>query len=366
MRIGLISADFAPNVGGVAAHVVELGTTLSKLGHDVHVITLPLGGARERISSWRGMTVHRPHIPKAKPFYSWLLHRWIVKFLNQNKLDILHVHGLRPLEATHNLPVPVIFTNHTSGFLKRIQKGSSERNRMGNRLSHVSHILAPSEELCEASRKAGYNGPITFIPNGVDADRFSPGIGKLRSRLNIPNTHIIVLLARRLVEKNGVVVFAEATAQLHDLPITLLFAGTGPEQSRVESILRKNGLFARAIFLGNIDNSEMPMVYNSADISVLPSFMEATSITGLESMACGLPLVGTCVGGIPDLIDDEKTGLLIEPRNPEILGNAIKRLAMDAELRKALGNNARRCAEEKFSWDKIAGDTVSIYRQHGQ
>ncbi|MET0082767.1 MAG: glycosyltransferase family 4 protein [Sedimenticola sp.] len=363
MRIGLISADFAPNVGGVAAHVVELGKALAKAGHEVHVITLPLGDMREKQARWEGMQVHRPRIPKGKPFYSWLLARWLKRFLAETPLDILHVHGLRPLEATRGLKIPVLFTNHTSGFLRRIEKGEGELREMAARLKHICHVLAPSEQLCDATRLTGYKGPVSFIPNGVDTDRFQPSPSGLRDKWSITQDEVVILLARRLVDKNGVVIFAEATAALKGLPVRIVFAGDGPEREKVASIIEKHGMTDKAIFLGNVPNPDMPDIYNAADISVLPSFMEATSITGLESMACGLPLVGTEVGGIPVLIDEGTTGFLVPPGNPQRLGEQMHTLAQDASLRQSMGSRSREKAVTEFSWKNIAARTAEIYNE---
>lgn len=361
MRIGLVTADFVPNVGGVAAHVVELGRALVKAGHSVDVITLPLGEERLRKSELDGMTVHRPPIPKGKPFYSWILSRWLRSFLAASPLDVLHVHGLRPLEATRDLPVPIVFTNHTSGFLKRVEKGKLEQQRVAWRLKHISHVLAPSDELVEATKTVGYSGPVHFIPNGVDTDRFCPGVAKHRDWWGVAPDEVAVLLARRLVEKNGVAIFADAVTRLKSTNCQIIFAGDGPERSRVERILKEGGRFDRSVFLENVPNTEMPDIYRSADISVLPSLMEATSITGLESMACGLPLVGTRVGGIPTLIKDGLTGLLVEPRNPGQLAEAIDRLIVDSADRYVMGNHARERAIAEFSWERIAEQTVNTY-----
>ncbi len=205
----------------------------------------------------------------------------------------------------------------------KIEKGQSERNRLARQLAHISHVLAPSQELCDATALVGYQGPIDFIPNGVDTDRFAPGKSPIREELGISEEEVIILLARRLVEKNGVTVFAEAVAALKELPVRLLFAGDGDERNKVEQILRDNGMFDQSIFLGGVPNPQMPDIYRAADISVLPSFMEATSITGLESMACGIPLVGTTVGGIPTLINDKETGLLVPPGDPTTLGETL-------------------------------------------
>ena len=364
VRITLVSADFAPNVGGVAAHVVELGRALAAAGQQVQVVTLPLGAAREFHCEWQGMQVWRPRLPRAEPFYHFLLRRWLKGWLPRYPQDVLHVHGMRPLLATRGLGLPVIFTNHTSGYLQRVAKGGRELGKIARRLAHVSEVLAPSQELCDATRAAGYRGPVRFIPNGVDVDAFSPGESVLRARWGIGQDEAVVLLARRLVEKNGVVVFAEAATQLKDLPVRFVLAGDGPERAKVERILAQGGVLDRSILLGNVPNEQMLDVYRAADLSVLPSFMEATSITGLESMACGLPLVGTRVGGIPVLIEDGASGTLVEPGDPAALAAAIRELVLQPALRRRMGERARELAERRFSWRGIALQTLDVYRAH--
>lgn len=361
MRIGLVSVDFLPNIGGVAAHVAELGKSLARLGHETHIITIPIGAARQPISRWEGMTIHRPFIINRKPLFSWMMNRWLRTFLRKTPLDVLHVHGLRPLEATRGLPLPVIFTNHTSGFLKRIQKGPAEYRKLMRRMGHIVQVFAPSQELVEATRQIGYSGPVQFISNGVDTQRFCPGPGHQRAAWGVQNDQVAVLLARRLVEKNGVTVFAEAVTKLAHRHVRIIFAGDGAERSRVEQILKRGQMLDSSVMLGSVPNDHMPDVYRSADISVLPSFMEATSITGLESMACGLPLVGTRVGGIPTLVDEGKTGLLVEPGAPDKLASALDQLIGDPRRRGQMGQQARERAVQHFSWDSIAAETAAAY-----
>lgn len=361
MRIGLVAADFWPNVGGVAAHVVELGKALAAQGHEVHVLTRPIADERAAQSELFGMQVHRPSLVQLRPFSNLLLNRWLKSFLKRQPLDVLHVHGLRPLPATRRLPIPVVFTNHTSGFLQRMERGPAARQRVARWLDHVSEVLAPSEELAAATRRLNIDSPVQYIPNGVDVSRFQPGASALRESLNISPDEIVVLLARRLVEKNGVCVFAEAVARFVRPGVRVLFAGDGDERSKVEQILKTSNCFDSAIFLGNVPNSQMPDIYRAADISVLPSFLEATSITGLESMATGLPLVGTRVGGIPALIDHERTGLLVERGSPVELAGAIRRLIANAGLRASFGEAARLRAAAEFSWDSIASRTADCY-----
>jgi glycosyltransferase involved in cell wall biosynthesis len=361
MNICLVAADFYPNIGGIAAHVVELGKSLVAAGHNVFVVTRPIGQCSEPAETWQGMQVYRVDIPRQRPFYNLLLKPWLRKFAKRHKIDVTHIHGMRPLEASRGLPCPVIFTNHTSGFLKRLDAPASEYLQVGKRLTHLAHVIAPSEQLCEATRTVGYTGPVTFIPNGVDAERFHPLVPAQHS--DRENEAITVLLARRLVAKNGVLIFAEAMAKLADLDIRIVIAGDGELRSRVLDILENAGLKDKTEFLGIVDNEDMPEIYQSADISVLPSFMEATSITGLESMASGLPLVGTNVGGIPGIIEDNVTGLLVPPGEPDSLAQAIKKLVENSALRQTMGKAARTRVETEFTWQGIAQRTLDIYHQ---
>ena len=363
LRIALVSADFAPNVGGVAAHVVELGRALVALGHEVHVVTRPLGGMRDFHAECRGMQVWRPRLPRAEPFYGWLLNRWLRGWLRRYPQDLLHVHGMRPLRASRGLGLPVVFTNHTSGYLQRIGRGGRELAKIRRCLAHVGLVLAPSEELCEATRAAGYEGPVRYIPNGVDVQTFTPGFSDLRAGWSVGADETVVLLARRLVEKNGVVVFAEAATRLRGEPVRFVFAGDGPERERVEQILEQGGVKRQSILLGSVPNRLMVNVYRAADLSVLPSFKEATSITGLESMACGLPLVGTRVGGIPDLFEEGETGLLVPPGDPQAIADALRELITDPARRRAMGECARARAEAHFAWERIAGRTLEAYAE---
>jgi glycosyltransferase involved in cell wall biosynthesis len=363
MRIGLVTADFWPNVGGVAAHVVELGRALVQQGHVVHVLTRPLREARLPRSTYEGMHVHRPPLTQLRPLSSWALHRWLREFLRREPLDLLHVHGLRPMRAVRRLPCPIVFTNHTSGFLRRMERGRFARRRVARMLAPAQLVLAPSEELATSTRTLGLNVPVHYIPNGVNPDRFSPIGSSMRERLGIAQNATVVLLARRLVAKNGVCVFAQAVPQFLRPGVRVLFAGDGPERAEVENILEEAGCRGAALFLGDVPNVEMPTVYRAANISVLPSFLEATSITGLESMATALPLVGTRVGGIPALIDHEQTGLLVDPGSPGQLAAAVNRLLDAPELRRSYGAAGRAKIEREFAWEVIARRTAACYEQ---
>ncbi|ERS10864.1 glycosyltransferase family 4 protein [Marinobacter sp. EN3] len=362
MKIAMLTNEFPPSIGGVQTHVFELSKALVDLGHEVHVLTRWKDRSTPRQETLNGMHVHRIPLAKSHWIYDWQLSRYLKKLNTEGKLDILHVHGMRPLRACSNLDIPVIFTNHTSSFLKRVKQHQSQLDKMAAELSVANLILAPSEELAEATRKCGYKGPVKFIANGVDTKIFAPSPSNLRERLNIPHDSFVVALARRLYEKNGVLYLADAIAQLNHPRLHLVVAGAGTDQEAFERIIRNAGVEDRVHMLGGVPNHEMPEIYRGCDVSVLPSLMEATSIAGLEAMACGLPLIGTNVGGIPAILRHRDNGLLVEPKSPEQLANALQELINAPSTCSQMGHRSRERTIEEFSWTAIGGETITHYK----
>jgi len=365
VRVLLACMDFPPNVGGIAAHVYELGRALVRLGHDVRVASFRIPADTAAQEDMDGMDVRR-----AAPGPRWLWRRNLRRLLKASVADfhpdVIHVHGLRPLTPSRGLGVPVVFTNHTSGFLTRMTQGPLWRRRLGGMLAHVALTIAPSHELEEASIRAGVPCARTrYIPNGVDAARFTPDVdgAPVRRELGIASDALVVLAARRMVPKNGVRYLAAAAKGFVRDDVTLVLVGDGEERPLVERILADDGVRDRVILAGSRANPEMPGFYAASDVVVLPSLQEATSIAGLEAMATGRPLVGTRVGGIPELIEDGRTGVLVPPTDPEALAAGVRRLLDDADFRKKAGDTARRQVLERFSWDVVAAQTVDAYKE---
>jgi len=361
IRVLFVTSEFPPDVGGIASHVAELAKALLSEVPCIQVVrprsvwtALPDSGGTD-------YPVHRPGLIMAEPFYQSLLHQWLLRKLRREPADIVHVHGVRPLGATRGLPAMTVFTNHSSGFLARLHASPGRKRRTAQLLEHVDSLIGPSDELVDAARAFGYRGTATMISNGVDAGRFHPGGSPLRKTWGIGEDEVIILLARRLAEKNGVTDFARAVRLLDPKSCRIVVAGDGPERSKMMAILGEGNLFDRVLLLGAVPNVDMPPVYRAADISVLPSLAEATSISGLEAMATGLPLVGTRVGGIPAIIADGETGLLVAPRQPEEMAAALRRLMADQAMRERLGAAARKRVELEFSWPAIARQTLSVY-----
>jgi glycosyltransferase involved in cell wall biosynthesis len=357
----LVTSEFPPDVGGIGSHVAELARGLSSRVESVAVVHPQSLFSRSSEVRTRDYDFHAPKFIKGEPFYQWMLHGWLSREISRSRANLVHVHGVRPLAATRGLSIPTVFTNHSSGFLARLNASESRKRRTAQLLKHVSYVIAPSDELVSAARTFGYSGPAAMIPNGVDIQRFHAGGSSLRQKLGIGADAVVVLLARRLVEKNGVIWFARAVAQLRSKDFRVIVAGDGPERDAMTAILNDAGVSDRVVMLGAVQNTEMPDIYRAADISVLPSLAEATSIAGLEAMATSLPLVGTDVGGIPTILADGETGLLVPPRTPDAMAAALDKLIGNRELRMRLGKAAREKVERQFSWPTIVDRTIDVY-----
>lgn len=361
-RVLLVTSEFPPDIGGIGSHVHELAEGLARRLSEVWVVHPQGLGSASGPGDYDPFSVLRPRLIKGEPFYGLMLHRWLARRLASDPFDIVHVHGMRPLGATRRLPVPTIFTNHSSGFLARLKASHARRERTSALLQHVRYLIGPSNELVEAARTLGYRGLAAMIPNGVDPKRFSPGPSPVRASLGIGADEVVVLLARRLVEKNGVTWFAKALAPLKSLDFRVVIAGDGDERERMHEILGENGMLERTMFLGAIPNVDMPGLFRAADLSILPSLAEATSIAGLEAMASGLPLIGTRVGGIPTILDDGVTGLLVPPRDADAMAQALRALIADGDMRRRMGAAARAKVEREFTWDVVVDQTIAVYR----
>ena len=152
-------------------------------------------------------------------------------------------------------------------------------------------------------------------------------------------------------------------------PATFLFVGNRPPadqddyEREIHARLDALGQRITVVRAGLVPNAQMQLLYPRCALCVLPSLMEATSITGLEAMASGLPLVGTRVGGIPELIDEGTTGLLCDRERPEQLAACLAELLAAPDRCAAMGRAARDRAQSQFPWPVIAARFVKVYQQ---
>lgn len=374
MKILTASPDYLPNVGGVAAHVHQLTQALARAGHEVAVVKSDWGRGPDEVKAVGPVEAHyiycgTPRIPKLSV---WLRARKAARYMRglhrERRFDVLHWHHfyMGCLETRSCCKdIPRVFTNHSSMFLDAYY--ARELRKLRFYLGHADWIIAPSHELVEASHFLLGPERCSYIPNAVDPEQFSPALAsaEVRRRFGIPENAPLVVTARRLVPKCGVIYLAQAAERiLSEAPQTrILIVGDGPERPGVEAEIDKPACRGKVVLAGSLPNTEMPAILASSDVAALPSLLEATSIFGLEAMACECAIVGTRVGGIPEIVDEGRTGLLIPPREPAAMAEAVVSLVRDPGRLEAFKKAGRQRVLDHFTWDRVAEQTAEVYER---
>ena len=239
------------------------------------------------------------------------------------------------------------------------------RAGLGNRLSAASFSLrlrAPHDAyfvVCEALaaelRGRGVDGEIYDVKTAVDTDRFAPeptdsdAVARFRDRhaAAVGESDLTLGFVGGLHDYKGVFDLADAMADCA-ADAALLVAGDGPAREELAARLGD-----RATVLGAVPYEDIPAVYHAMDAFVLPSHTEGLPRVVLEAQATATPVVATRVGGVPEVIDDGETGLLVDPHDPAGLADAIDRLCEQPALQTELGEAGRAAVEQSYAWDAL-------------
>ncbi|MEW6609999.1 MAG: glycosyltransferase family 4 protein [Patescibacteria group bacterium] len=236
--------------------------------------------------------------------------------------------------------------------------------------THANAIQAISNYLAVRAKQYGAKGEIRVIPNGVDNVFFEQVNDeermKLRQDLGLGEHQVGIITASRLVHKNGIDTLIEGFNlwQKGGWDGMLLILGRGPGEAMLKGMAQTYGISAMVKFMGEIPYTELPGYYHAADVFVRPSRSEGLGNAFLEAMACGIPVIGTSVGGIPDFLVHEHTGLFVQPGDPEALAKSFARLCSDTDLSQHLVQDAHRLVREKYSWDSVALSMGELFKKY--
>jgi glycosyltransferase involved in cell wall biosynthesis len=224
------------------------------------------------------------------------------------------------------------------------------------------------DKLCAVSRynarqiEARYGRPTSVIHNGVDTGIFRP-LGRdpaLRAKLGAGQDDVLVASLGRLVGWKGIRVLLEALAGL-PARFRCIVIGTGPEEESLKRFAQELGLEERVAFLGRVPHAEIPGLLSQCDVFAQPSIgEEAFGISVIEAMACGLPVLASNNGGLPEIIVEGETGHLVEPGNVDAWRSAIVRAGADTTGLAAMGAKSRALAEAKFTWAACAARLEAV------
>lgn len=391
MKVCMLTTDYLPNIGGIAAHVHNLSAALAELGHDVVVVN-PVAQDDETIEQSRveGFSIFRVGVKRS----AWTFRNKVCrKFLFSKaalkgiaaaeeqfgRFDVIHQHDYQDTTyaaAKRADSSTWIWTNHSSRFLSDFER-PFKMKFIRKTYSRVSGAIAVSDELLQKTKSLLPNHAITYIPNGVNTKLFHDGVAVNRADFSLDDQDLVVLCPRRMVRKNGVIYLAQAVDQVlktaPDISWKFVFLGnteavnTDREYIReIKNLLEPFEKTGHVIYLGNIPMEQMPRVNALTDIVMMPSLMEAVSLSALEGMASRKALVVSEVGGLPEIVKHEQTGLLVPPKNPDAIAKALVRLGQAPELRHRLALAGQVLAQNQYSWLAVAERTANFYQQVSQ
>jgi len=344
---------------------------------DIHIIIGTREVTRPTVEAGPFGTVHRlpcPMLSGSTSFFLWRRHL-IHRELRAIQPDIVHGQGTEAEYAFSAVTSSYrnIITIH--GIMSRVQRATPPPLFS---LDHVprwveklvirkaTDVICLSRETEKFLVEQGSPAQRHLIPNAVAPCFFDAGL-----RPRVPNGFSLLFVGN-IYRLKGVVHLVEALATAQQelgAPIRLRLAGKtggGAVGAQYDKLLRRRadelGVAANIEWLGALAERDVAAALTQTDVLVLPSFQETAPMAVAEAMAAGVPVLATRVGGIPDIVDEEKTGLLVAPGNSEELANAMCRLLADADLRRRLGVAGRAKALEHYAPRVVAERTLAVYQ----
>lgn len=372
--IMITSASFKPSNGGVQTHLDDLCRYLVLSGFRVFVVTCQPTSAQfkgRHIERSNGLLIIR------LPLWGWdlfsdvrlrSLYEMLSLFLGSlfllliyyRNISVIHGHGfayyLKPLKCIFPAKRVVLSTHNLFHF----HSHSSRRNMIVRwMLSSMDFILAVSEQSRDELIEAGLDtAKIKVFHQWVNHDIFKP-IDKAHAKKEVGwSKHFIVLFVGRFVPEKGAGLLMQV-AEKADKGITFAFIGDGPMSAEIE---RDASVRENVLFIGKIQNENLPVYLNASDILVIPSQWEdPRPRIILEALSCGLPVIGTKRGGIPETLNDE-VGVLVSPpeKDVENILKAISELYYNRDKLALLSRNAIKYTNDKYS-DKNAELILKSY-----
>lgn len=368
MKIGITCY---PTYGGSGVVATELGIELAARGHDVHFISsavpVRMTAASERIHFHEVELMNYPLFDH--PPYTLALASKMHNVAVNEGLDLLHVHYAIPHSVSAYLAramlrprrLPFVTTLHgTDVTLVGADRSYLPITRFS--IEESDSATAISQYLKKVTREElQVQRDVEVIPNFVNCDVFQPADGRCRrEEFAHDNERILVHLSNfRPVKRVPDVIEIFARVR-REIPAKLLMIGDGPDRTIAEWMVREKGLIADVSFLGK--QNQVQDLLNCADVLLLPSDIESFGLAALEAMACGVPVVCSRVGGLPEVVRDGVDGFLVPPRDVEAMASRSLEILTDPGKRETMGRSGRERASSRFCSDKIIPLYEDLYR----
>jgi L-malate glycosyltransferase len=353
--IAVLLNSFHP--GGTEHQMTELIARLDPHFFDVHVACLTRQGSlRARVAS-RGIPITEFPIRTLKSIVTARQMLRFARWCRQHSIQVLqtcdfyaNVFGL-PAGALAR--VPVRLGSRRDVFMPERTPAHERLQRIAYQFAHrvVANSSAAVDRLIEEGLPDWKVAPIA---NGLDMERYDA------SARTLPARRVITTVANLRPGKGHDVLLKAAARVIRRMPdVTFQIVGDGPQREELERLAARLRISTQVQFLGYRD--DVPYVLRESDVFAFPSFMEASPNAILEAMAASLPIVATRVGGIPEVIEHERSGLLVSPGDDRALAAALVRLIERPALAAQLGAAARKVVESRFSFVRMLGEFQQLY-----
>ncbi len=374
MNILVVSSDFSPRSWGIGAYTKELSTSLAKR-NQVTVLATGISDGKAFDHGSRYRIIRTPSFPVLRYIAFLIYIPWVIR---RHHIDaVLHVVWITSL-ISHIwfwlIPVPYFVSVHGTEIRddkiswRRRLKGCLRKWRLAS-LRKAKGVFPVSNFSARLVMSLGIEQScIKVLLNGVNTQHYLPAANNQEK-----NNQKRLLTVARLDLNKGHDYVLKALAILKEQGFTpnYTIVGQGPEKMRLRKMVQSLGLENQVEFTGFIPDKQLPAIYTSCDIYVMASreipgrldLVEGFGISFLEASASGLPVVAGDSGGVSDAVQNEKTGLLVDPDDSEEIASAIKRLLTDSNLARRLGNEGRRWTETEMSWEHVSERLINAMQR---
>jgi glycosyltransferase involved in cell wall biosynthesis len=345
--------------GGGQVHVADLLAGL-RSRHELGLVTGETGFLTDRAAAL-GIPTHvvRWLRQPIAPLHDVASVAALCRLIRRIRPDVIHAHtskaGMVARLAGTVMHVPVVFTAHTWSFTEG-PSGLRRRvcipvERICGRLS--ARVITVSEANRDLAADLGVvaNDRMTTIWNGVPDVTFraSPAGGP----------PVRVLMVARFADQKDQALLVKAATQFHSQPVEFVFVGDGPQEQPVRRLACQLGLSERVIFCG--DRGDVAELLSGAHIFVLSTKWEGLPLSIIEAMRAGLPVIASGVGGVTELVEHRRTGLIVPRGDENSLAAALEILISDPSLRASMGERGRKRYEDCFSYARMLSRTEQVY-----
>jgi glycosyltransferase involved in cell wall biosynthesis len=366
----ILQTNFHRGWGGQPSRILLLSRLLTERGHSV-TLAVPHDSILAARAREAGLPVFdRLEFRKPRRVFTALRDVVILaRHLRREPYDLIDAHGSQDVwtcalaRRVSGRRVPIVFTRHNT---KRVRDHFMNRRLYGSEVDHLIVVSRSVLERYEPFFRRGILTPqrVSVVQSAYRADRFHTGLSGARVRAELgvgPDVPLVGVVGRLVQDKGQDDLLRAAPAILKQKPRTLfLLVGTGAREPQLRALADDLSVARAVRFLGFRD--DVPEITAALNVSVLPSIdCDASPAVLKEALACGVPAVATSIGGADEILEDGVTGLIVPPRDPARLADAILMLLFDPGKARAMGHRGSREVAARFTPARLADETIEVY-----